>query len=250
MPERPDDALAREHHPAAIRRRLDGTPQPQYLSDAVLGGIDGCITTFAIVAGAVGAGFSTVVALVLGFANLLADGFSMAISNYEAVQVKRDYVEDLRQQEHLHIDEVPEGEREEIRQIFQQKGFDGAVLERIVETITSNRDVWVDTMLTEEHGVERTTAHPLRAGLTTFAAFVVVGALPLLPLFLPLTLQHQFLTSALIAGAVFFAIGMVKGLAYARQPVWSGLRTLLSGGGAATLAFLVGYGLHRLWGVA
>ncbi|NIP71623.1 MAG: hypothetical protein GWO16_00680, partial [Gammaproteobacteria bacterium] len=73
-------ALEAEHHPEAIRRRLNGGSGGQSLPDAILGGIDGCVTTFAVVSGAFGAGFSATVALVLGFANLLADGFSMAIS--------------------------------------------------------------------------------------------------------------------------------------------------------------------------
>lgn len=249
MAERGAGDLVREHHPAAIRQRLGGPPRTQYLSDAVLGGIDGCITTFAIVAGAVGAGFSAIVALVLGCANLLADGFSMAVSNYEAIEARRDYVADLRRTEARHIDEIPEGEREEIRQIFRSKGFDGVVLEQVVETICSNRDLWIETMLTEEHGVEKAGARPLRSALATFAAFAGIGALPLLPLLAPLEIERQFLFSTLIAGGVFFGIGMAKGLVYAKHPLFSGLRTLLSGGAAAALAFLAGYGLRLLFGI-
>src|SRR3712207_3725854 len=74
------ERLEAEHRPEAVRRRLSERRGPGYLGDAVLGGIDGCVTTFAVVAGAVGADFSGLVVVVLGFANLLADGFSMAVS--------------------------------------------------------------------------------------------------------------------------------------------------------------------------
>lgn len=250
MAEADDGVLERDHLPAAIRHRLDGPSGGRYLSDAVLGGIDGCVTTFAIVAGAVGAGFPAVVALVLGFANLFADGFSMAVSNYEAIDARRDYVADLRRTEGRHIERIPEGERGEIREIFRRKGFEGAVLEQIVDTISSNREIWIDTMLAEEHGVEKVLAHPLRSALATFGAFVGIGALPLLPLFATLSLQRQFMFSALIAAVVFFAIGLVKGVAYARHPLRAGLRTLLNGSAAASLAFLVGYALRQAFGVA
>ena len=250
MTEPADSELRREHHPAAIRRRL-GEPRPgRYLSDAVLGGIDGCVTTFAVVAGAVGAGFPTAVALVLGFANLVADGFSMAVSNYEAIDARRDLVDGLRRAEAWHIDRIPEGEREEIREIFRQKGFGGALLEQVVDTICSNRDLWIETMLAEEHGVEKDITHPLRSALATFAAFLAIGALPLLPLFAPLALVQQFVLSALIAAGVFFAIGMAKGVAYGRRPLRAGLRTLVNGSAAAALAFLVGYALRAAFGIA
>lgn len=84
MKEPINQSLVRQHRPAAIRARLKQPYRPQYTSDAVLGGIDGCVTTFAVVSGVLGAGFTATVALILGFANLIADGFSMAISNFEA----------------------------------------------------------------------------------------------------------------------------------------------------------------------
>lgn len=58
----------------------------KYLPEFVYGGIDGAVTTFAVVAGALGASLSSVVVIILGLANILADGFSMAISNYLSVK--------------------------------------------------------------------------------------------------------------------------------------------------------------------
>jgi vacuolar iron transporter family protein len=76
------EELEAEHRPKVVQSRLAERHRPSYLGDDILGGIDGCVTTFAVVAGAVGAGFSSVVIIVLGIANLLADGFSIAASNY------------------------------------------------------------------------------------------------------------------------------------------------------------------------
>src|SRR3989338_8112790 len=157
------EALDRAHQPEAIRQRLDTSDRPQHVSDAVLGAIDGCITTFAVVCGTVGAGLSPSVALILGFANLLADGFSMAISNYEASKAQLEFRDGIRRMEEEHIDRVPAGELEEIRQIFRRKGFTGEMLEAIVATISRDRQLWVETMLTEEHKLQTVTIEPLRS---------------------------------------------------------------------------------------
>jgi VIT1/CCC1 family predicted Fe2+/Mn2+ transporter len=240
--------LEREHQPEAIRLRLGRRPAYQNVSDAVLGGIDGCITTFAVVSGTVGAGFPPSVAVVLGFANLAADGFSMAVSNYESTQAQRDFAANLRATEERHIDEIPQGEREELRQIFSNKGFSGNTLEQIVATISQDRQLWIETMLTEEYGLQKHLPDPVRSALTTFIAFVVVGAMPLLPFLLPgLETNQRFIASLLIAGLMFFLIGMLKSLVFNRPVLISGLGTLFKGGMAASLAFITGYLLQQLF---
>lgn len=250
MNQRRQQDLLADHRPEAIRARLRQPPPAGTVSHAVLGGIDGCVTTFAVVSGAVGAGFAPVVALVLGFANLIADGFSMAVSNYEAIRAERERADSLRAIEREHIERVPAGEREEIRQIFRAKGFGGDTLETIVDTISGDRQLWVDTMLVEEHGIQPRTDRPLRAAATTLAAFVSVGAVPLLPLLVPaLDMQRQFALSTALAALMFFAIGALKSRVVARPLLRAGLGTLFTGGTAAALAFAVGYLLRFAFGI-
>ncbi len=250
MKHREHARLVADHHPEAIAARLGQPSSNQTVSDAVLGGIDGCVTTFAVVAGSVGAGFSTSVALVLGFANLFADGFSMAISNFEAIQAQREFADSVREIERRHIDLVPDGEREEIRQIFAQKGFSGEVLEQIVTTITDDQELWVETMLAEEYGIQAQGLSPWKSGATTFAAFLLVGAVPLLPfLHMGWDMQQKFILSTGLAAIMFFAIGTGKSLVFGKPVVLSGLRTLLTGGIAAGLAFATGYVLRELFGI-
>jgi len=241
--------LVVEHQAGNISHRLDQADRRRPVADAVLGGIDGCVTTFAIVSGSVGAGLPGSAALILGIANLIADGFSMAVSNYEAVKADVDYHDHLEQMERMHIDLIPAGETEEIRQIFARKGFDGVTLKNIVETITDDRELWVSTMLQEEHGVAELLRTPIRSALTTFFSFLVAGSIPLIPFFFSAGLQARFLASALLAAAVFFCIGMAKSLVINKPLLRSGLATLITGCAAAGLAFLTGYLLREAFGV-
>jgi vacuolar iron transporter family protein len=238
----PPDALADQHTPAAIQERLIAATAHSYLGDFVLGAIDGTVTTFAVVAGVAGAGLSSGVAIVLGMANLLADGFSMAVSNYLNVRAEKEVVEQARRNEEMHVEQVPEGEREEIRQIFAGKGFDGSVLEEIVTVITNDRRRWVDTMLREEFGLRLEPPRALRAAISTFVAFVLVGSVPLLPFFVGASTDKQtvFAISAVATAVAFFVVGVSKGLVLHQPMLRSGLETLVIGGVAAALAYVVG----------
>jgi VIT1/CCC1 family predicted Fe2+/Mn2+ transporter len=244
------EKLISDHHPEMIRQRLAQGPKRQNISDAVLGAIDGCITTFAVVSGSVGAGFPASVAVVLGFANLFADGFSMAISNYESSKAEQEFFESIEKTEQRHIDEIPAGEREEVRQIFAAKGFNGALLEKIVATITADKKVWLAVMLAEEHGLSKTTPQPMVSAGVTFTAFVSVGAIPLLPYLAPsIEMNQQFIISAFLAGIMFFLIGMLKSIAVDKPMLLSGMRTLLTGGTAAALAYFTAYFLREVFNI-
>lgn len=239
--------LEHEHTPLAIKARLEAATSHSYLGDFILGAVDGTVTTFAVVAGVAGAAFSGPVALVLGLANLLADGFSMAVGNYLSVKSDRQVIERIRQIEQNHIDEEPEGEREEIRQIFAAKGFEEPLLGQIVEVITQDHKRWIDTMVTEEWGQPLETPSPVKAGLVTFVAFGVAGFVPLIPYCLPIEwltsaagTDLRFEISATITGVTFFIIGVAKGLVVRRSALLAGLETLLIGGSAAAIAYLVG----------
>ena len=241
--------LEHSHDPAEIASRLAEPPTKSYLKDAIYGGVDGAVTTFAVVSGVAGAGLAPSIVMVLGVANLVGDGFSMAAGNYLGTRAENQQVDRLREIERKHIDQCPDGEREEVRQISQGQGFGGEVLERAVDAITSNESQWVDTMLHSEYGVSLHKTPAMIAAGTTFISFMVVGALPLLPFFTQWLIGapgSQFRTSAILTGVAFFAIGAIKSRFVVQRWWWSGLETLLIGSLAAALAYLCGYLLSGL----
>lgn len=244
-------SLESQHEPEAVRKRLEDEQDHSYLGDGVLGAIDGGVTTFAVVSGVVGGGLTAGVALILGFANLLADGFSMAASNYQATKSTREHSDEVRRCEAEQIEEIPEGEREEIRQIYARKGFEGEALEHAVDVITSDKELWIDTMLQEEYGLPLETPSPFKAAAVTFFAFLAAGLVPLLPFVLQpdAAVGDTFPYSIGFTALTFAGIGLLKGKALNQPMLRAGLETLFVGGSAAAIAYVVGKILRGLVGV-
>ncbi|HLP40525.1 MAG TPA: VIT1/CCC1 transporter family protein [Fibrobacteria bacterium] len=239
--------LRREHTSAAVQRRLARPRRPSLLRDAVLGAVDGCVTTFAVVAGAVGGGLSDRTILILGGSNLLADGFSMAASNYLGARSLTEEIEFARSREVDHIRLIPEGEKEEVRQIFAAKGFHGDLLEQVVAILTSDKEVWLRTMLDEELGLGKASPRPVLSGAATFLAFCLAGVIPLSTFLFPgLAKDAAFPLSCLGAAMTFLAVGGIKGLLVGKPILASGAATLGLGGVAAALAYVTGNALDAL----
>ncbi|MGB7210564.1 MAG: VIT1/CCC1 transporter family protein [Pyrinomonadaceae bacterium] len=242
--EKPHQILEHEHSPEAIKARLAKGSVQNYLRDFVYGGVDGAVTTFAVVAGTMGASLTPRIVLILGAANLVADGFSMAASNFLGTRAESDDHVRIARIEAEHIDLDPMGEREEIRQIYAAKGFEGSDLENIVNIITANRERWIRTMLTEEYGLPSNVRSEWMAASSTFAAFVLCGSVPMMPFLFGA--GDAFSISAVLTGLVFFSIGSIKARWSTASWWWSGFVTFVVGGIAATLAYLAGILLEGL----
>jgi len=236
--------MEHEHTREAIHRRLAAGPHYSYLRDWVYGGIDGTVTTFAIVAGVVGAHLLPRIILILGGANLLADGFAMAAGNYLATRSEQEEFRHAEAVERRHIAVVPEGEREEVREILRGLGIAGHLLDRVVAVITADRDRWVRVMVREEYGLPAAVRSPWRAAGSTFAAFLVCGLVPLVPFVAGL--KSPFWVASAATGLMFVMIGALKSR-WSTRPWWySALGTLAIGGGAAAVAFAAGAWLREL----
>ena len=235
-----------EHTKEAIRERIAAKYAQGYLKDSIYGAIDGAVTTFAVVSSVTGAGLSSGIVIILGLANLLADGFSMAAGNFLGTRAENQSERKARKEEALEIETHPEGEIEEIRQIYAAKGFKGEILEEIVGVITSNKERWLDTMMQEEHGVTGNHPSALKAGLATLIAFLVIGGIPLaayiVDLVDPSILGDPFVPSCILTGIAFFGVGALKSRYVEQHWSLSGAETL----GIGTLAAIVAFGIGLL----
>ncbi len=161
----------------------------RYLKSLVYGGLDGIITTFAVVAGVAGASLSSGIILILGLANLLADGFSMAVGDYLSTRALREY-----------------------------------------------------------EGDSTKSKIPLKNAFYTFFSFLIFGLIPLLAFIVSYFtfINNPLLFSVVLTLISLFLLGVIKSKVTGKHPIISGLETLLIGGLAAGVAYIVGYLLSGL----
>ncbi len=217
-----------------------------HFEDFVYGAFDGAVTTFAVVSGAFGASLAPSIILILGFANLFADGFSMAVGSHQATKARIDFIEKERKREEWEIENLKEEEKREIYDIYKEKGFAGKLLDEIVEVITRRKKVWLDTMMKEELGLVGDNKRPLASAVNTFVGFNLIGIIPLLPFVFLYVGNYgysefdSFLYSIIFTGVAFFVVGVIKGKVVQHGLLRSGFSSLLVGGLAAGVAYSVG----------
>ena len=218
--------------------------QGQYIKSAVYGGLDGIITTFAVVAGVAGAQLAGGVVLILGFANLIADGLSMAIGDYLSTKAEQHYRQAERQREQWEVEHYPEGEKKELVELYVDKGMALEDAHAVVEIFARNEKTWVEVMMVEELGIVSSDESPIKNAVTTFVSFGVFGLVPLLAYvavaFAPALQINRFLFASVLTAAALFALGALKVKITGRSWIRSGLETLVVGGVAAAAAYGIG----------
>ena len=173
----------------------------------------------------------------------------MAVGNYLSTRSKIEYEERERKRQYKEIQDFPELKTYEIRNIYAQKGFKEELLEKVTNIIIANRKVWTDILLREKTGViDKENVNPVFKAITTFVAFHLVGLIPLLPFIFtlvinnPLDLSSQtiFAYSSIFTALSFFSIGFISGKVVDKPRIRSGFITLIIGGIAALVSFVVG----------
>jgi len=174
----------------------------------------------------------------------------MAIGNYLSSKSDKEFIQKERKREEWEIEHYPQGEIEEIRAIFRKKGFKGKDLEKAVETITSNKKVWVDTMMADELNLVEENTSPVKKGAVTYMSFILIGIIPLIPYllsFISETIKASvYSLSIIMTFFAFFFIGSAKVYVTGKNCLKSGLETLFIGGVAAIIAYGIGYLLSGL----
>lgn len=225
-------------------------PTGPYIGPIVYGGLDGIVTTFAVVSGVAGADLGSGVILILGFANLLADGVSMAVGSYLSSKSEREYYDREYRTERWEMEQFPEDERAELFEFYREHGYSDADAHDLTRIQTSRPESWVQAMMAEEHGLLQADSDPVKRGLATFGAFVIAGSLPLvaylLGLFIPFIAGIAFPLSSILSAMALFGLGAAKVFITERRIFRSGMEMLLVGGLAAGVAYIVGFLLRGL----
>jgi VIT1/CCC1 family predicted Fe2+/Mn2+ transporter len=237
----PSGGNVRARLAAHRRAEVHGSRLGPVIHDIVYGAHDGIVTTFAVVAGTVGADLPVGVIVILGLANLFADGLSMGAGSYLSITSERDQYRRIRNEELEEIREIPDIETEEIREFYEKKGFKGEDLERVVRVITSDKDVWADTMMHEEHGLMgEEAARPFFHAAATFIGFLVFGSIPILPYLFGFGGTHRFLIAVISTFFALLFVGITRSNVTRQRLVRGVLEILAVGGTTAVVAYGVG----------
>ncbi|HSB89072.1 MAG TPA: VIT1/CCC1 transporter family protein [Anaerolineales bacterium] len=232
-------------HDVLVHRHHDPHRPSFALSDVILGGQDGLVNVLGVILGIAAATQDTRIVLAAGLAATFAESVSMGAVSYTSDLAEHARYESEREREYRHLHLVPAVEREEIRNIYQRKGFAGPLLDQIVDTITADKDVWVGVMMAEEHQltpVARGSA--VRSALIVGFSAIVGSLIPLAP-FLLLPVHAAMAASIVVAAVSLFTVGAYKARVTIGRPSRSGLEMALIG----TLSALAGYVVGLLFRV-
>lgn len=245
-----DQDAVKEAHEQKAHQEPHNKGSGQYIGSAVYGGLDGIITTFAVVAGVAGADLMAGVVLILGFANLFADGISMAVGDFLSTQAEKQYNTAEKDRERWEVDVYPEGEKNELVEIYTQKGYEEADARQMVDIIAKNKEAWVDIMMKEELEILEDESSPLRNAGVTFLSFCLFGFIPLLAFTVAQLYEglqgSTFLIASIMTGVALFSLGALKVRVTGQNWIRAGAEMLLVGGVAAVAAYAIGVLLEGL----
>jgi vacuolar iron transporter family protein len=233
---------------ASAPRHEPHTEQTNWLRDVILGGQDGLVNILGIELGVVAAGGSTSILITTGLAAAITESISMGAVAYTSSISERDYYLAQQAREKQEIETVPEQEREEIRDIYALKGFQGELLDAVVTTITANRETWLSSMMDEELHLERVeTPVILRSAAVVTIATLIGHLIPLIPFFI-FARTPAVIAAIVVSGLVLFGVGAYSAITLVGNWRTMGLKMLTIGLGAAALGFLIGRLFHSSGG--
>ncbi len=220
------------------------------LKPIIFGGLDGILTAFAIVAGAAGGALDPTVVLILGFSNIFADALSMGVGEFLSSKAENEWILSERAREKWEVQNYPEGEINEMIDIYEEKGMSREDATLVINTIAKYEEFFVDVMMAEELQLavpeEDHVCESIKEGIIMFLSFASFGSLPLLgyviiPVSFPdLGEDALFLTACSVTGIVLFIMGCVKSVFSTANWFICGTETLLLGGACATVAYTIG----------
>jgi VIT1/CCC1 family predicted Fe2+/Mn2+ transporter len=234
------------------------TKGAEHIKSGVFGAIDGIITTFSVVSGAVGGSLGSNVILILGFSNLVSDGLSMGLGDFISSQAEYDYAKAEMRREKWEFENYSQGEKDEMVEIYRDKGLSKEDATELVEVLAKNKNNFIDTMMVEELGMlpPSPDESPAMGGLVTFLAFLIFGIIPLLPYVIgeaiakgtqvPANNNALFGIAIGLVAVALFTLGAVTSKFTIHTWYKAGMYMLIVGAVAAGSSYLIGWGVDSI----
>jgi len=219
-----DTAASRQYHDTRHEQTQESEDWHQseggLLKPVIFGGLDGILTSFAIVAGAAGGGLSPNVVLILGFSNIFADALSMGVGEFLSSKANNEWILSERKREEWEMNNYPEGEIREMIDIYKSRGMNEEDARLVITTMAKYKEFFVDVMMQQELDLqvpdEDHVAESIKEGIIMFIAFATFGAMPLLgyviiPATMPLSgADSLFNAACFVTAIVLFLLGSLK----------------------------------------
>ncbi len=221
-------------------RSIKHPKQVSWLRDVILGGQDGLVNVFGVILGVTAASGDQRILIAASLAAAFAEAISLGAVAYTSAMAQRDYYQKELELQRQEIESKPGEEQAKVRVIYEAKGFSGDILERVVATITSNKQIWTLVLLEEEHGLspldtERIVVSACVVGLAAF-----IGSLIPLGPFVFLARESAVPMAVLVCSLALFILGVSESKLYVGKWWKNGLRIMIIGMGAAAAGYLVG----------
>lgn len=240
--------LSSEQFQAHIRQDHHRSMLSNYLQEIIYGGNDGIVTTFAVVAGYTGANmgsataqFSLLTVLLFGMANLFADGASMGLGNYLSTRSANEIYATARRKEEHEIQYSTDFERAETIYLLKKHGFSEEDATSLTNIYQKNPTFWADFMMHYELEMPNPNHdNPIWDALATFFAFIIFGAIPLLPYFMTFSISTAFLYSSLATALALVSLGTLRSWVTKEPWIKAVFEVVLIGGSSSLIAYFVG----------
>ena len=211
------------------------------LSEVILGGQDGLVNVLGVILGVAAASHSTHIILAGGLAATFAESISMAAVAYTSKMADKSHYESELTRERKQIDNNPKFQKQKVFEIYKEKGFAGKILDEITDKITSDKHVWLTTIMREGHGLAPMQTKRVLTGSATVGISAVIGSIiPLIPFFF-LPINDSIVISIIISALTLFAVGYYKAKVYVGSAYKSGLEIAIIGMGAAIIGYAIGF---------
>lgn len=216
-----------------------------FITDMVIGMSDGLTVPFALAAGLSGAVSDNGIVITAGIAEIVAGCIAMGLGGYLAGQTEQEHYASELAREYDEVEQVPEREIQEVKEIFAEYGLDDATQTLVANQLAKDKTQWVNFMMKFELGLEQPNPNRARnSAITIGLAYVVGGFLPLSAYFFTPTPKEGLMVSAVLTTFCLFIFGYFKSRVTGQPPIKGALKVTLIGILAAAAAF----GVARLFG--
>ena len=212
------------------------------LREFILGGQDGLVNVLGLVLGIASATSSKNIVIISGIVATVAESVSMAAVAYTSSKAAKDYYHSIVEEEKTHVIIQPKLEKKEIEEIYSKKGFKGKILRELVKHITSHKDLWIETLLSEKHKISKNEfEHPIKSAWIVGFSTIIGSLIPLFPFFI-FNVKTGIIISLVLAAIILFIVGALKAKLSIGSWKRSGIELMTIG----LLAALLGYGIGFL----